>query len=192
MLVWLGRSFALDPKRVSITAHSSLAAWNCLCAARTQVVEEPSNRNAAKPWLRPSSGDLTGVIPTAAWPWAHSRSLARFSLLIRKIAAARCQVRRLGVRWRPCGDGNRYGVAAGSQDRCKRPERAETWKAEMNSGNSGRPVLPWAPFSHATVPDCWAVLRLRQEFRNSYRVPTASSPMGQSFWTTKPAEMLLF
>ena len=45
-------------------------------------------------------------------------------------------------RWRPSADGNRYGAAAGRPDRYERTERAETWMAEMNPGNSGRPVLP--------------------------------------------------
>jgi hypothetical protein len=44
--------------------------------------------------------------------------------------------------WQPFADGNRYGVAADRPDHCKRPEQAETWMAEMNSGKSCRPVLP--------------------------------------------------
>src|SRR5450432_2446767 len=55
-------------------------------------------------------------------------------------------------RWRPSADGNRYGVAVGRPNRCKRPEQAETWMAEMRAGNSRRLVLPMSLFSHATAP----------------------------------------
>ena len=90
---------------------------------------------------RPVAVGTAGFVP----PWQGcSRAIASSNRDAPRAIAARCPGTPAGTpdRWRPSADGNRYGVAADSRDRCRQPDQAETWKAEMTSGNSGKPVLP--------------------------------------------------